>query len=140
MKIKTDFVTNSSSTAYVVLIPNAFYAEEHELEKEYQGVVIEHEAEPNETLYKEIPECIELLKEGESLTYEYDRGIFYTVLGVCENHNFLIATLDMNGERDTYMQGVKEEQIEKILTHNIDLMSMFKMLQRGNTDVDAKDK
>lgn len=138
MKIKTDFVTNSSSTAYVVLIPNAFYADEAELQKEYNEVTSEHEASPDEILYKEIPECIELLKEGESLTQEYDNCIFYTVLGICENHGFLLATMDTSGENDTFIQGVKEEHLEKIFTDHMDLMSMFKMIQRGGTNIASK--
>ena len=140
MKIKTDFVTNSSSTAYVVLVPNAFYADDNELEKEYQQVIEEHEVLSDELIYKEIPECIELLKEGESLTYEYNNSIFYTVLGICENRGFLLASMTTSGENDTFIQGIKEEQIEKIYIGNIDLMSIFKLIRKGGKDVTSKIK
>jgi len=139
MKIKTDFVTNSSSTAYVVLIPNAFYADDNELQEEHQRVVEENDIiTSNELLYKELPECIELLKEGDSLTREYSDEIFYSVLGICENHGFVLTSLQMNGELNTYIQGVKEEQVENIFFENADLMSIFKLIRKGGENVTAK--
>lgn len=141
MKIKLDFITNSSSTAFVVLIPNQFYASDNEMRKLYDETLGEEEM-TDEKLFSELPECIESLKGGDNLwTYGGDGcnpDLWNTVISICERHKFILASLDMNGEGNNIIQGIKEEQIEELLINNIDISSMFNMIQRESIDVTEK--
>ena len=140
MKIKLDFITNSSSSAFVVLVPNNFYADNNEMRKLYDENCGEEITD--EELFKELPECIESLKAGDNLwTYGgdgCDADLWNTVVSLCDKHKFILASLDMNGEGNNIIQGIKEEQIEELLINNIDISSMFNMIQRESTNVTEK--
>lgn len=137
MKIKADFVTNSSSTAYVVLIPNEFCPDEDEIKSLYEDQYMQYAGYPltNEQLYKEFPELFEILKEGDNLWCYGDEGtdptLWNMMWSICNRKGFVLASLDMNGEGNNIIQGVKEESMEKIIINNIDLFSMFNMIQRS---------
>ncbi len=141
MKIKTDFVTNSSSTSYVVFIPDGFYADEIEISKLYEKLKGYREA-TEEELYKELPECIETIKEGDNIWYYGGDGVNATVydiiLEICSAHGFILSEMDMNGEGNNTIKGVPEETIENILANNIDIMSTFKQIRGRGTDVTTK--
>jgi len=135
MKIKADFVTNSSSTAYVVFVPNNFYADEEEIKKLYNDEYKEYETLTDEQLFKNLPDCIELLKEGDNVWSYGSEGITTNIwnmtVDICRHHDLVLSSLEMNGEGNNIIQGVKEEQIEKIFMTNIDIMSTFNMIQRS---------
>ena len=136
MKIKADFVTNSSSTAYVVLIPNEFQPDEDFIKQLYEDHYIHYDNEvTDEQLYKEFPELFEMLKEGDNIWCYGDEGVpatlFNMAWSLCDKHGFVLASLEMNGEGNNIIQGVKEEAIEKIMINNIDMFSMFNMIQRS---------
>jgi hypothetical protein len=139
MKIKSDFVTNSSSTSYVVFIPDRFYVDDGEA-LEYFKAEIEmyYDADDSEIpieerLEKDIPDFIESLKEGENLWREGDLNyaIWDVLLGICEKHNFILTHMDVSCEGNNVIYGVREEVIENILINSMDLMSMFKNLKGG---------
>lgn len=142
MKIKTDFVTNSSSTAYVVFIPDNFYIDEDEVEELYKGFFeIYHEAS-EEDLYKTMPDCVEELKEGKDIWYYGEDGVNQTVFNIiyeiCKKHGFLLAEMEMNGEGNNTMKGVSQQTIETTLINSIDLMSTFNQLQKRGQHVNEK--
>lgn len=141
MKIKADFVTNSSSTAYIVLVPNEFRPDDDEIQKLYSGEYVAYDELSDEQLFKEIPELFELLKEGDNVWYYGDQGthpnLWSMILHICRTHGFLLTSLEMNGEGNNTIVGIKEEQIETIIINNIDLFSMFNMIQRRD-NVTAK--
>ncbi len=142
MKIKIDFITNSSSSAFVVMIPNNFYTNEEEIKKVYE-CGLDEEIE-YKRLFEEIPDCLESLKEGDNLWHYGHDGlhptIYNAVLELCSNHNFILSSLDMNGEGNNIIQGVKEEKIEEMLINNIDILSIFKPIQRETGNDTSKDK
>lgn len=142
MKIKTDFVTNSSSTAYVIFIPNNYYPSEVEIQKAYERYkkdFCDDEVElSEERLYKELPECLEQLKEGETLSSDYDYSLYYLVLQICGDAGLVLASMDMNGDGNNFLQGITEESIEKIFINHMDVLSIFKLIQNGGKNVTEK--
>ena len=147
MKIKFDFVTNSSSTAFVVMVPNNFYTNEEEIKElynsEYDMYDSYEEAKDNEA-FDELHDCIEELKDGRNVWHYGDDGLqlcaYNSLLNICSKHKFIITSLDMNGEGNNIIQGVKEETIKNILINNMDIMSMFESILREDKDVNAKNK
>ena len=144
MKIKGDFVTNSSSTSYVVLVPNEFRPDDDEIKKLYTEEYSFDDELSDEQLLKELPELFEILKEGEDLWYYGGEGtnqsLWGMTLDICRTHDFLLTSLDMNGEGNNTIIGIKEEAIESIMINNIDLFSMFNQIQRRGSNVTAKTK
>ena len=143
MKIKYDFVTNSSSVAYVVMVPNNFYLNENEIREEYKENELYEKNPPTvEDVIKELSECIEILKEGDNIWHYGQDGVnqtvFYMLGNLCQNHDFSIASIDISSEGNNIIQGVKEEVIENVITSNIDIMSIFKLIQRGNENDSSK--
>jgi len=142
MKIKFDFITNSSSTAFVVLIPNKFYADENEIKKLYDNSP--YDEVTDEKLFNELPEYIESLKAGDNIWYYgsdgADQTLWCLIIDLCRDHKLILASLDMNGEGNNIIQGIKEEQIEELFINNIDISSMFNMIQRESKNVTEKTK
>lgn len=141
MKLKTDFVTNSSSTAYVVLIPNNFHIDAGDIEISWDSVDPEDNLSV-EQIHKETLEIIEELKNGGDIWYYGFDGvhpqIYHTVLRVCEDNKFIISCKDLNGEGNNMIAGVQEEQIEEIIFNSIDIGKTFKFLHKEKDDVKEK--
>ncbi len=145
MKIKCDFITNSSSVAYIVMIPNNFYANDDEIKKRFEERKLYDDCPPKlEEVIEELSECIETLKEGENIwCYGHDgvnQTVFHTICDICYNNDFSIASIDISSEGNNIIQGVKEEVIENMIISNIDIMSIFKLIQRGNKNDTSKTK
>lgn len=138
MKLKSDFVTNSSSTAYVVLIPNNFHIDAGNIEILWDSVGPEDNLSV-EQIHKETLEIIEELKNGGDIWYYGFDGvhpqIYHTVLRVCEDNKFIISCKDLNGEGNNMIAGVREEQIEDIIFNSINLNETFKFLRKESEDV-----
>jgi len=120
MKIKSDFVTNSSSTGYIVAIPNDFYADQEDVLKKFEyhndgtrGMEEWHETK----ILGEVEECIELLKEGDNLwnwaDEATDNRVFYTIIDICEEQDFTLCIFAMSNEGNTRIQGLTEEDMNK---------------------------
>lgn len=103
MKIRKGFITNSSSTSYIMCIPDDLKAEDISdefirwcIEKEYEGGQIDdEEAKERINEFRErFPEIIEKInKEYGSITCE--DGEEYVIIGrLCEKLGFEIKTMD----------------------------------------------
>lgn len=138
MKIKTDFITNSSSTVYIVFIPSKFFVDNSELQKISNKKMWYPELMKPE-IFDKIAEYIGILKGGDNIWYYGDDGvdpdIFGMIVDICRNYGFVIATLDIDGEGNNIVRGIREEKINKILVENIDILSIFKLIHKGGNDV-----
>jgi len=112
MKIKLDFITNSSSTAYVVMIPPNF--------KEIVSIDVLEEWEdyfsglPNEAI-KEVNKNIKKLKNGEQIYYGNCKG-FYTIVYYLKSQGVLLRQIDMDGNSGSdIIESIKPEEFFKIL-------------------------
>ena len=135
MKIKYDFVTNSSSVAYIVMVPDNFHPSENEMREEYEHRDIYDDFHPTlEEATKEMHECLTILRNGDNIwNYGHDgvnQTVYYMLLEICDEHGFVLGSIDISSEGNNIIQGVKEEVIEKLITNNIDILSIFKLIQR----------
>ncbi|RLF56859.1 MAG: hypothetical protein DRN27_08930 [Thermoplasmata archaeon] len=119
MKIKSDFVTNSSSTAYIVAIPNDFEPDQEViLEKSKDHFIYKESDEewPETRILEDFSECLALLKSGDNIwTHRDEEGcdsrIFYTMVDICNDNGFVLSIFELNNEDGTRIQGITEEDI-----------------------------
>lgn len=141
MKVKTDFITNSSSIAYIVMMPNNFYLSEDEIReiyKEPRSLYYEDSPPTEKEVIKELAECMEILKEGNNIWHSGSVGVsqivYCMITDICQDHDFILTSIDINSEGSNIIQGVKEEVIEKLITDNIDILSILKLIRRTEND------
>lgn len=138
MKIKMDFVTNSSSVCYVVFIPQSFVVtdkmiDEGVKEASYWWEFEDGEVGPTvESLRKEIDECIEALKEGDNLYTSafsggVDKNTFAVLQVILDSNNLSLNSVEVSGDGETIVLGIQEELINKIILANTDLTSFIKV-------------
>lgn len=131
MKVKLDFVTNSSSTAYVVFIPNNFKIDKEETLK-FLPIDDDWTEEEYNSKLDEFHELIDMLKNGEDLwTYGgdgTDGELYSALLDLCGHYKFILSGCEMNGEGNNTILSVKEKDVQNILFKYIDLDKLFKTM------------
>lgn len=138
MRIKNDFVTNSSSTAYVVFIPDNFQLDPEEAEKLFYIEYVEdyeNEEYERKALKEELPELIEELKEGKDLwcygTEGTDPNLYYTIIHICEKNGFILSSSEMGGEGNNTIFGVDQNKIENILMAHMNIDKVLEQVSKG---------
>lgn len=146
MKIKFSFITNSSSSVYIVFIPNDFspgrYYIANLLEKELNEFPDEdtkHLLEKDkDEIIEYIADDIEDIKEGEQFCYnEYtapEVSEWRVILKICEDNNFILATVELPMNESDAIIGLTQENIIKTLTSHIDLDKFMKPFIRNEED------
>ena len=127
MKIKSDLVTNSSSTAYVVFIPENFEITDEEI----KNVIIEsyeEDFDPNdfESVKKSLLNELKDLKNGHDVFYdEWDKyNMFEPLSRIFEDKNLVIAVIDVPSESGSIV-GVTSSKISEILLDNIETKNLL---------------
>jgi len=117
MKIKADFVTNSSSTVYIVFVPPNYELNEEELQK----VAQKHwdDGEGNSDSFDTAEEYKERVLEdfedfmGDSFMYEEDTMGFYTLKEILTS-KFEILSIDV-GPDSGQIRNISSEKVKEII-------------------------
>lgn len=137
MKFKFDFVTNSSSTCFVVFIPNSFTVTNEMIQAGiddagYWWELEEDEEFPTvETIRNEIEICIGLLKDGDNIYQSYNGGVDFKVYGVVDSilstHSMYINSIELSSSGDNTILGIKEAGIIELFINHIDITNFIKV-------------
>jgi len=135
MHVQTDFVTNSSSTAYIIFVPDSFHASDKQIDKAIQA-----SKDINEDVYltdeqrKEVPEIVEMMKEGEEYDYYEGENLWIICLQIFTDEDFIVDGIELHSEGHTLMKGIREENIIHTITNHIDLDGLVESLVKGAND------
>lgn len=138
MKIKSDFITNSSSTAYIVLVPNTY-----QLTKEgFERACKEVKASDCNFIIPDLDLCeeyFETLKEGlELFVGDYDDSINQTmwdvITNICEAEKFILG--DLNIDCENTIKGIDQDRIEDIIFNHIDLQKIIETCNKKGVEND----
>jgi len=117
MKIKLDFITNSSSTAYVVMMPDNFNIVESlakiSNQSIYQDDLYEYCDDDKAKFIEQISENISNLLNGEEL-WGYDTPCFCTTQEILEKEDFIIAMVNISSDGGGQIIPANKETIKKL--------------------------
>jgi len=148
MKIKTDFVTNSSSTCFVVFIPNNYTVKDETIKTYIESQMTWWDDEEGEELTSdeyvemmraEIVECLEALKQGTDIYKDnYGDGVDYKVYSVIDElvggEGFGLTSVQTSGDGLDQIVGVPEEKVIKIMGDHLNIMDFFKVKVRNEDE------
>ncbi len=127
MKIKYDFVTNSSSVSFIVCIPNSFRFTYEEIRKivikypeyydiEFGDINQFHENFINK-ITEEVNNTLNLLKSGYEFEFDGKDYSFTRLIYDIIPDKYIIFKYD-SGPDDTSISGIKKEKIQEIINED----------------------
>lgn len=122
MKIKVDFITNSSSTAYIVFIPDNFDISDFKevIEKsgykgDYEEALDEYDGDEAQFM-EQIANNMETLRTDGHLWAEDIYMTFWSTLGYLEEKKLVIHSMDTGGGGGMdVIDAVKKEKVQEML-------------------------
>lgn len=120
MKVKTDFISNSSSAIYIVAIPNSFKIENYLTLREHANIFLGYE---NHNMSREVlVEKVKSLKRGSIMEYDIEdnnKPYLYVILNILTELGLDIDAVpvpDLGYERlVNILHGSCEQKIRNIL-------------------------
>ena len=120
MKIKRDFVTNSSSTAMIVFIPEHYNLETERIiiTDEYKDYLEDEEPTKEEMLkvIDEITDNMNYLQSGEEISidqYGRDKLIFFEIL---IKDDLILKKIDIDGPGATTIYPISLDELKKFVS------------------------
>ena len=119
MKIKWDFVTNSSSTAYIVTVPkNLDISDVHTVLKD-DSYYIEELGETFDDdkmkFFEAFATNIERLKKGGTYLLNYDTECFWSIKDYLQAKGLIITHIDTPGDGEDVMESVSIERLKECI-------------------------
>ncbi len=132
MKIKTDFVTNSSSTCYIVIIPPNFETTKEELEKSLDWQLDDEDEEGEESyLLESAKDGIEALQKGHNIDREdINETSFYALKYLLIKKGLVIGQIETGENGVDSINGIKPETIKKAFLLTCNLQEIKEIMDR----------
>lgn len=121
MKIRSGFVTNSSSVTYIVVMPDTFTVSLIEMNKLFDSGIFDifgpDTPENRQQILEEILLKVDDLKKGNMVHQEDCNFESFNVLREClHEHDLVIQGVDSNSDGDNMIIPITMETITKIIT------------------------
>ena len=144
MKIKPSFIPNSSSTIYIIFVPDNFLMEDEyilNICEDNLNDFEDHDSFENfdqNKFIEEIQNQFESFKEGKQYIF-YDCSAvemleWRTLVKICENNNLIIDGIDFGISGNDVIKSISQETIIAALTNYINLDEFIKPFIREKKD------